>query len=1673
MKRKTIKAKLAMVLSAGMAFAMLAPAMPAHAANSKLIFDFKSRNAAVSGIVDNIEFEGSTSEKIIDKVHATYPTWQTKSGGTIGLPYWSNGFNANVNKPKNWESDMDLKGYKISDWRDTALNGRNNRDRVDSIYFQEHNIIYQALLTDNGSNIASYWITRKGKDDIYVPGIADDNAIAFKAGKFITAKADLPLGYKLLNQSEAVNGNNGRTVEVFDSMTPSPTDPSTLPTGAHYDKENNVAMKFDPDRKFVSGNAHNRDMVINFVYGVDENKNFNLNVWDVFLDKDGKEVSRKKRTTVTNNVLGELPTGTNAIGFDTTKIKSNNSNPPRYMIATTVTPYGGTPTAADGAIKYIYNNINPTFTSLADAHPVTVVFTKAKNTGAGVAEGDFSDKGLVDANINPTNSTSPTDGDKTFNISSELDLTNYNDAGGQLRGRNSNYNVNGKMINQSVSIYYAYLPNPEYYTNVSVEYVDENSTNITDKVIAATKETGYTGATIEDSYDSTTHIPTKFYKDGNSIVLKVDAALGNTNAELPIPKLTGYKFGTTDISVDPTDSQLWRDNYLSGNLPSVTFVSADYAKSEIGQTSTAGESAVIKVMYKRDLGQLVAIKPTTDMGGTIKVMDGGSQREYDTAQHPTDEKYVERKASATAGAVDVEIKEDDLPIPVADPGYIFKNWVYEDGSAAGQEFTNTDLPKTFTIAGASGASNVQMDIKAVFEKDGSKYNKYKIISGDNYTSINVNDLEVLNLTAVHFSNLATYTDVGSNVALNVHPFGTNYNIVWYDSSNNVMLKIDSTGALVPVTAPDTNPNIRPIADGEIFRVYVESNVTPTAYDPQVITGASGQPEYLNTITGEPQIVIDQMNPSPIIGALDYIVTDGAGNVVKIISGTSLISSGGVIKNTTTSNFLTPGNNYRVYTALRGSGATVGSPIPAANVSANPLELQIPVAPTPLVTADPTNTGMASIRINPTADNTEYALVDGAGNIVYPFTTPDSADNGTITFNNLDPDTIYHVVTRATGSPDTIADRIAAGADLPVDTSNLGLGISEFKVDVFAINPATPLIQSVKIAGVAATEADLNSVKKGKTVEIVAPIGDAFGNSFYTWKIISPASGVTVVQGTNGSPTSPASNKIVFTMPNGPVKLQILYNNGTIWDPENWTGNNASDHNIGVTIPSINPPAGSRMRISIKKDSVPANIKQIVADTLSETYKPEYMFRIVVEQIDPTGNWVEYTDPSGDIHLDDVRINTGALDFTKNYMLHKLATSSNAASLEKENIGRVSSTTADPLYTGEFGQDMYAGLTYVFGYTKPVYYKVKVVDLKANTLVATLRIPETDVVEDYAASYNSYIQGDTVDNNGITWHYEGLSTDRDNYNAYDPTTRLTEDLTLYLFYSNDRNERRQAEADLKDAIQNAKTQLSKITDPAKRVALQTAIDAAQAVVDRTNRKSSTSELIAALDTLNAAIRASQGSTSGGGSSSGGGRGRGGSGGGSGSSGGYGKKSNTQNSGIRVGLDGNWELTNPAEAQANPDGSRWKFNLTNGGSVTGWAYLTYTYEGRTKSEWYHFGNDSIMDSGWFLDINSNTWYYLSMDHDGFFGEMIKGWHHDPDDTRWYFLDRNDGHMHVSWDKIDGNWYFFNPNPPAQTWFFDNSTGRWNYGDNKDIRPLGSMYVNEETPDGFHVNADGAWQ
>jgi len=171
------------------------------------------------------------------------------------------------------------------------------------------------------------------------------------------------------------------------------------------------------------------------------------------------------------------------------------------------------------------------------------------------------------------------------------------------------------------------------------------------------------------------------------------------------------------------------------------------------------------------------------------------------------------------------------------------------------------------------------------------------------------------------------------------------------------------------------------------------------------------------------------------------------------------------------------------------------------------------------------------------------------------------------------------------------------------------------------------------------------------------------------------------------------------------------------------------------------------------------------------------------------------------------------------------------------------------------------------------------------------------------------------------------------------------------------------------------------------------------------------------------------------------------------------------GYTVGTNGNWELLNPEQ-------SEWIFTL-NGGMrlVNRWGKLSYRYGDRIETAWYHFGQHGIMDSGWFRDENMN-WYYLDRTHDGFFGRMQLGWHHDEYDQRWYHFDESSGVMQTGWQEINGKWYYFATSASADTYEYDAVSEKWYYKDSVSVRPYGSMYINEVTPDGYRVDATGAW-
>lgn len=164
---------------------------------------------------------------------------------------------------------------------------------------------------------------------------------------------------------------------------------------------------------------------------------------------------------------------------------------------------------------------------------------------------------------------------------------------------------------------------------------------------------------------------------------------------------------------------------------------------------------------------------------------------------------------------------------------------------------------------------------------------------------------------------------------------------------------------------------------------------------------------------------------------------------------------------------------------------------------------------------------------------------------------------------------------------------------------------------------------------------------------------------------------------------------------------------------------------------------------------------------------------------------------------------------------------------------------------------------------------------------------------------------------------------------------------------------------------------------------------------------------------------------------------------------------------VGGNGNWEQ--------HADG-RWSFVLTGGIRLTSkWGKLEYSTGDRSADGWYHFNSYGLMDTGWFQDEKGN-WYYCNTDKDGFQGKMKTGWVYNDTDKNWYYLDSDTGMMRTGWVEVGGKWYYFATQASAQTYAYDAKAEQWNYLDNG-VKPMGSMYVNTTTPDGYKVGADGA--
>ena len=118
-------------------------------------------------------------------------------------------------------------------------------------------------------------------------------------------------------------------------------------------------------------------------------------------------------------------------------------------------------------------------------------------------------------------------------------------------------------------------------------------------------------------------------------------------------------------------------------------------------------------------------------------------------------------------------------------------------------------------------------------------------------------------------------------------------------------------------------------------------------------------------------------------------------------------------------------------------------------------------------------------------------------------------------------------------------------------------------------------------------------------------------------------------------------------------------------------------------------------------------------------------------------------------------------------------------------------------------------------------------------------------------------------------------------------------------------------------------------------------------------------------------------------------------------------------------------------------------------------TWLYQG---NNWYAFKSSGAMISAdWLYD--NGSWYYLKDS-----GSMATGWL--KDDGSWYYLN-NSGSMATGWVKDSGSWYYLKDSGAMATgWVKDG--GQWYYLDS-----TGKMLHNTYTPDGYYVDASGAWK
>lgn len=834
----------------------------------------------------------------------------------------------------------------------------------------------------------------------------------------------------------------------------------------------------------------------------------------------------------------------------------------------------------------------------------------------------------------------------------------------------------------------------------------------------------------------------------------------------------------------------------------------------------------------------------------------------------------------------------------------------------------------------------------------------------------------------------------------------------------------------------------------------------------------------------------------------YIITDLDGNIIDVIRGNI---SGRVYFED-----LYPGMRYLVYEGTGTTQAQIGQPINSVtgNLS-NATEVLVPVVETNYqVLYDENHEGKTVLIIKPADIASEYALLDKDGNVV---TTSETGAGGwqstsgsnpaVITFSGLEYNEEYVVVARPAGAVDITAEsKLGDGSSIITDPGG-ELNIPKYVVET--INGEILVVDGVAL-GVSRYE----EAHKGDEVVLYAEATNASGQNFLYWKmLVGTVAGMT---------ETIHRQEVTFIMPDTNVVMTACYERAAA-TPSNAVVTDevrgGSQHEIALDPEEIEnleeqlTTDADRVLIDVnhaevtykvvyKKNAVKASESNAIKDSSYYDNQHEGAFHgawgldVNIERY-VNGRKVNMATSSNATFNTYVQLDREDVDMM-DYQLFAISVDPNDGEIILDPVVM----SDDPEETGGlFTFTAQAGVRYVLVYSRA--YRIYFINNYAEPRYRyyfKVRRDEAPGDGTYSFEYNQVeMPVDTfIDSEGIEYNYIGWSYWENRLKEFDPDKEIRKETYIYAFYGNNSEEvndmRKLLEDAIKAAIEKSDDYFLTLKETEK---IREAIEAAMDIFDQTGPRATLTELLEALEQLaetcepfdkilenryahydnlqtggnSGGTSGSDGWGSGGGSSSGKGSGGGGSGGGSG----RGPVTapspfvSDQSKSYVVGTNGSWELIDGA-------GDKWAFVLNGGIRLTSiWAKLDYANGDVNQNGWYHFNGGGLMDSGWFRDEHLD-WYYCNTSKDGWLGKMKTGWHYDDVDQHWYYLDLDTGRMATGWKEIGGKWYYFTLQNTAETYYYNGSTDKWVFMQNQE-RPLGSMYSNEMTPDGYQTGADGA--